>query len=254
MSKLPQKMALDESILQKSVQVFRGEVKPCRGVIVVSRRQRRILVSFRGSSFHSLSTFVADSKIFLSQWPAFWPESKVHQGFKGVHLKCYGSYSARVLEYAHQYPRAKVIFVGHSLGGALSLLGALQFGHDHPHIRHRLEVTTFGMPRIGNDHFSRGYNQFGITTNRITNGFDLVSNLPFFYGYTHVRGEIYIVPESHETIYCTYNEETLEEDNACSNRITFSTSRLQDHGAYWGIGDYLPYRLSRPSTDTLVGS
>ncbi|KAJ1916183.1 hypothetical protein IWQ60_008183 [Tieghemiomyces parasiticus] len=250
--RLRERLTLDENLIQHTVQLFKGRVKPCRGFVAVDRSQRRIMVVFRGSTVRALSTFVADAKLFPTAWPGFWAHSKAHRGFVGVHKLCYDAYAPLVRQYLSIYSQARVIFIGHSLGGALGILGAVEFSRHYPEHQGRLEVTTFGSPRIGSKDFSRNYNLLNIPTNRVTNGFDLVSNLPFFYGYTHVAGEIYIIPETHETVYCEYNQETLEEDKSCSNRVTFKMSRLQDHSSYWGISDYQPYRLRTPSTVTLA--
>lgn len=66
------------------------------------------------------------------------------------------------------------IITGHSLGGALTTLGAMDFADYHP------IVYTFASPRLGNPDFVVGYNAIPILSNtwRVFNTEDLVPFLP----------------------------------------------------------------------------
>jgi pimeloyl-ACP methyl ester carboxylesterase len=70
-------------------------------------------------------------------------------------------------------PGAKLIFAGHSLGGALAVIAASDAKTD------AAAVYTFGMPRAGNAGFVAGYNgRLGDRTFRLVYGNDIVPMVP----------------------------------------------------------------------------
>ncbi|KAJ3244333.1 hypothetical protein HK104_008051, partial [Borealophlyctis nickersoniae] len=69
-----------------------------------------------------------------------------------------------------------VTFVGHSLGGAIALIAAMDAAFDRTHLNldnNRLFTFTVGMPRVGNSAFARLVHQSGITTYRHVNKNDI---------------------------------------------------------------------------------
>ncbi|KAK6024114.1 triacylglycerol lipase [Ostertagia ostertagi] len=48
------------------------------------------------------------------------------------------------------YPQHRILFTGHSLGGALASLASTMFAHRHPSVADRIHLITFGQPRVGN--------------------------------------------------------------------------------------------------------
>jgi hypothetical protein len=78
-----------------------------------------------------------------------------------------------------------VFVTGHSLGGALAVLAALELAKAGATVA---AVYTFGMPRPGNAHFKSEYDgRLGTTTYRLVNGNDIVPTVgPSFLGFRHV--------------------------------------------------------------------
>lgn len=111
------------------------------------------------------------------------------------------------------YPGYQLTLVGHSLGGAVAALAALDFqarGWEP-------QVTTFGEPRIGNAHLAEYLDKAfpaNIKTNqshmyrRVTHIDDPVPLLPLQeWGYVMHAGEIYIAkpdlsPHPQDLLYC----------------------------------------------------
>ncbi|KAA8498137.1 Lipase [Porphyridium purpureum] len=88
-----------------------------------------------------------------------------------------------------KYNPFRILVTGHSLGGALATLFALDLkvscGIDS-------EVYTFGQPRVGNKAFARFYNSEVPQTFRIINDWDVVPHLPLRKaGFHHCGQEIW---------------------------------------------------------------
>eukprot|EP00892_Ulva_mutabilis_P001936 jgi/Ulvmu1/11743/UM008_0156.1 len=88
-------------------------------------------------------------------------------------------------------PAWAVTTTGHSLGGALATICAYDLGtsRDTPY---RVACHTFGCPRVGNDRFTAAYVRAVPQTFRFYNRNDLVAQVPWFAGYTHVPAELRI--------------------------------------------------------------
>lgn len=50
-----------------------------------------------------------------------------------------------------EYPNAKLVLTGHSLGGAVATLAAIDFAHKNIHVD---RTIVFGAPRVGNARFA----------------------------------------------------------------------------------------------------
>ncbi|KAK5975708.1 hypothetical protein GCK32_009171 [Trichostrongylus colubriformis] len=57
------------------------------------------------------------------------------------------------------YPDYRVLFTGHSLGGALASLASTMFAHHNPSIGDRIHLITYGQPRVGNYEYAMTHSQ-----------------------------------------------------------------------------------------------
>ncbi|KAF2090480.1 alpha/beta-hydrolase [Saccharata proteae CBS 121410] len=180
----------------------------------------RIILAFRGT--YSLTNTIVDLSTIPQEYipypassgdddgdepddpeapPAHPPKCEnctVHTGFYSSWLNTRNKILSDVADAVAAYPDYKLTLVGHSLGGAVATLAALDFEARgwNP------QVTTFGEPRLGNqalmqyidDRFSLNEN----TSNnkkfhRVTHAADPVPLLPLEeWGYHMHGGEIYI--------------------------------------------------------------
>ena len=83
-------------------------------------------------------------------------------------------------------PIKHVIFSGHSLGGALATLAAVQFAKQYPDIV--VSCVTFGSPRVGNGTFAQMFNKCCAGSFRFVNEDDPVPMGPTPIRFTHVKG------------------------------------------------------------------
>ena len=191
-----------------------------------------IVVSFRGTDSHSyynwvenMRTWRTDLSLSYEGMPA---QALVHGGF---FYSYNGSYLAgnvseavmSIIEERRSHPRGggggsggewdqgylfskdtkdsdgnqrgsmpTVFVAGHSLGGALATLCALEmkFVLGVPDVR----LITFGSPRVGNSVFASWYSKTIPQHLRFTHNRDMIPSLPPMYmGFSHIAQEIWIV-------------------------------------------------------------
>lgn len=117
-------------------------------------------------------------------------EIKVHKGFYRSYLE------ARDITHNHVKMEEKVIVVGHSLGGAIANLAALDIQYNFPEID--VSCLTAGAPRVGNQAFIDSYNKRVPNTVRMVYRNDIVPGVPFkCLGYKHTKGNRQIGKRTH---------------------------------------------------------
>lgn len=133
-----------------------------------------IVVTFRGSD--NTMNWISDFSYFKSPYNrSGCNDCSVHIGF----LNSYNSLANEIMEYmpflAATYPGAKVVVTGHSFGGALAALAAV----DLQLMGHAVCLNTYGAPRVGESNFVNYSNSLLTLTNlRAVYLNDPVPNLP----------------------------------------------------------------------------
>jgi len=145
----------------------------------------RFVVAFRGSEETGITDWITDLKFAQQVFP--YEESnnrkvKVHYGF----IQAYKSVREAVLQAAKQTAAKKIVVAGHSLGGALATLCALDLQYN---TGKEVSCYTYGSPKVGNADFRASYNRRVPQTYRFVNRFDIIPSLPPI-GYRHV-GQLY---------------------------------------------------------------
>lgn len=131
----------------------------------------------------------------------FKQEIQVHSGF----LSAYDSVRTRLLSLIKQavgymdddvkpLGRWHVYVTGHSLGGALATLLALELSSSQLANRGVISVTmyNFGSPRVGNRRFAEVYNEKMKDSWRVVNHRDIIPTVPRLMGYCHVAQPVYL--------------------------------------------------------------
>ncbi|XP_020682704.1 uncharacterized protein LOC110099777 isoform X5 [Dendrobium catenatum] len=170
--------------------------------------RRRLVVAFRGTEQAKWKDLLTDL-MFL---PAglnperlggdFKQEVQVHGGF----LNAYDSVRNRLLmliklaigyheeHHLESMPKWNVYVTGHSLGGALATLLALEISTS-PMAKHGMISVTmynFGSPRVGNRRFADIYNEKVKDSWRVVNHRDIIPTVPRLMGYCHVAQPVYL--------------------------------------------------------------
>jgi len=130
-----------------------------------------VIVAFRGTS--TTTDWISDAMASQAKFKCVNHSGYSHRGFSKIY------YSARetVLSAISGLSADKSLFVtGHSLGGALATLCALDVAansfYDHP------VVYTFASPRVGDPTFAKEYGKRVNDSFRVHNRFDVVTHLP----------------------------------------------------------------------------
>jgi predicted lipase len=108
---------------------------------------------------------------------------QVHQGFYEEYRAMSEKVKDEVTKYKQSYSRAKLYLGGHSLGGALAILAALDIvSKDYDIVDskgiHADELYTFGQPRLGDTNFAHYCSSKIENLFRVVNYEDIVPHLP----------------------------------------------------------------------------
>jgi pimeloyl-ACP methyl ester carboxylesterase len=131
-----------------------------------------------------------------------------------------------------QHPDYQIVFVGHSLGGALATLAAVDF-QDRYGYGDRISIYTFGSPRVGNPGWARYVDSlpFGNRMYRIVHRGDPVAHLPpNFLGYEH-SSQMYSILQNGEYIKCSMKPGTGESPDCLDDWFDLNPIR---HTGYFG--------------------
>ena len=150
---------------------------------VCARHGNRLFIVFRGTQ----STGEKISNSMAGKLDAVFdnlPDGQVHRGFH----RCYASVRPAIQEFllAHAGPKSIIRVTGHSLGGALASLAAMDIATGGLPCR-ALEVFTFASPLVGGARWARHFSAQGFAAWRIANRRDIVPKVPpTLLGYRHV--------------------------------------------------------------------
>jgi len=201
--------------------------------IGVNPKYQEVIVGFRGTMPLSLNNWFNNLDVFSSdkQFPPY-PSAMVHPGFLDVWESHQGFLIPGVLNLIAKYPTYQLVIIGHSLGGAVGTMFAMQlfvnYGITSTHL------VTFGSPRVGDSAFHDLFVSSGVSHWRLVHEQDPVPHVPFqAWGYVHVPNEIWEV-ETNGVSSFTVCTDPNTEDPKCSDSNWFNVD-LFDHRNYMMI-------------------
>jgi hypothetical protein len=209
------------------------------GGVLISYNQnlKSIFVSFKGTD--TWQNWILDAILWKttvawtlpgSSWKAN-DEIKVHAGFAMLYNHLRNMVLDVTLELAEKWPNHEIVFTGHSLGGALATLAAVDF-QDHYGYGNRISLYTFGAPRIGNQNLAKFLNSlpFASRIYRIQQrGDPFVQLPPLFSGYRHSLQQ-YQIRDDGSMIKCHNTGETGEAQGCLDS---FLKLNIKSHFGYF---------------------
>ncbi|KAH6565249.1 hypothetical protein BASA62_007418 [Batrachochytrium salamandrivorans] len=249
------------------------------GIVAIQSSSKTIVVAFRGVNY--LSDWITNIK--FTKWSAPWlndgdvstnhkrvpfPENlEIHTGFQTAYLDVRSPMMAGIRTAQKNHPGFKLVFAGHSLGGALATLAAADYVNHESGDTPNVSLYTYGEPRIGNLEWADWFNSLPLASYRVTSQNDpgvlpqfyinlqiwmkpayttvpslttllilfvfLVPRLPpYMLGYYHTKQEYFIASDK-VTKTCT-NSDIAGETTDCSTKTLFETGIYAHiYGYYW---------------------
>ncbi|WP_438351098.1 lipase family protein [Paenibacillus sp. FA6] len=151
---------------------------------------KEIIIAFRGTSSTTnwISNVIASQKNFKY----IKEDCLTHRGFTDI----YSSTRIGIISALTRLSPDKALYItGHSLGGALATLCAVDIAANTTYSSPNL--FTYGAPRVGDPDFTRAFTQYVRNSYRVANLFDVVTHAPPFiyklpkrekkYYYSHIQ-------------------------------------------------------------------
>jgi hypothetical protein len=169
----------------------RGKQRVSIGLVLQSATGGDVVVALRGTE--GIQEWIHDAEFLLVPCPFLANAGHTEDGFTAVYLSMTTELATNsptvtkaLCTLACPKPITSVTICGHSLGGALATLLALDVAANTPF--KTPTVFTYASPRAGGPEFAGAYNHVVPNTIRIANRVDLVPKLPFPPAYEHVLG------------------------------------------------------------------
>ncbi|KAJ1944552.1 hypothetical protein EC988_005958, partial [Linderina pennispora] len=131
---------------------WRSQAPISVGYIGRNSNSKLLVISFRGTK--DTDDWIQDAEFVQDPWPPHFPGSLVHHGFLSSYQSVAHNVTSEVTRLAQMYPDHRIVFTGHSLGGAETVMCAVDLLNRRPDLKPRMHIYTYGQPRIGNDEWA----------------------------------------------------------------------------------------------------
>jgi len=202
------------------------------GLILISKETNNLIVVLRGTVETAVTNLIEDGYILprTQAWksnPQVPSNVYVHPGFWDAWNLLKPGIMQGIAQAKAQYNATHITFTGHSLGGAMATIAAMDYWATTGHAS---RVITFGSPRVGNYYFARFFEGiFGVNSMRFVNHYDFIPHLPLEdMGYYHTSVEHWFQNGTQTFKMCSF----LGEDATCSDQLSFWQWTLADHSLY----------------------
>ncbi|KAL4510135.1 hypothetical protein ABPG72_010328 [Tetrahymena utriculariae] len=207
----------------QDVKAFYNQTHQIKGYTAYDSLENNIIVAFRATTTNL--NWLLDFDYFKIKYPTC-VGCEVHRGFLIAWRDLQNSVLKSTIDLVQKYPNATLSVIGHSLGGALAILGAIDI---HLSVKAVDFVYTFGQPRVGNKEFAAFFDLNIANSYRLIHDRDLVPHLPLqSQGFYHQGTEVWYNQNSTSYTVC----QKYLEDKSCSDKLKSYT--MDDHDIYLG--------------------
>ncbi|EMR64488.1 putative lipase protein [Eutypa lata UCREL1] len=188
---------------------FSGILTDIQGFVSVDDTNKLIVTSFKGSS--SIRNWITDF-VFLQIPCDLTLGCLLHAGFSTAWEEVADEVLAGVKAAKAANPSYKIIFTGHSLGGAVATVGAGYVREEDGGSSYDIDIYTYGSPRPGNRAFVEHVSEQAGLEFRVTHTDDPVPRLPpILLNYRHTSPEYWFhTGGSNTTDYTAADGEVCE--------------------------------------------
>lgn len=164
--------------------------------VAVNHSKKSLIIAFRGTL--TPGSFFVDAAVAQVKYtghPEAPEDARIHAGFFYSFYRVSSRLRDSIKQVAALITEEYTIDVtGHSLGGAMATICALDLVGQKMFPASRVRLFTFGQPRTGNPAFAEFVSNIGFRSiSRITFNNDLIPHVPpTFMGYAHHRGEVWL--------------------------------------------------------------
>ena len=189
-----------------------NEIGETGGDVYIFCNNAKLVIAFRGTSFTIEDGFSAQdimqdikfNQVPLTNCEDFHHVAYVHNEFQEQYESLREFVRSRSTMLLNRYSPSEIVITGHSLGGAVSTLCALDFTRN-PIVPNRpqIKVVTFGSPKVGDHIFSVPFNASVKICYRMVVKYDPFPNLPPWLPgleYEHIGKEIFMREPDDDTI------------------------------------------------------
>ena len=147
--------------------------------IFLREKEKEIIIGFSGT--HGITQLVTE---ILEAYPVSYKLHDVNGGkvldyFYAHYVKAFrNDVLNKTQEITQKYPSYKLVFVGHSLGGALTIHAAADIILSGLANHTDVVVYTYGQPRVGNSKFNEAWRPKVKEFYRLVHNKDLISHVP----------------------------------------------------------------------------
>ncbi|KAI0533464.1 lipase [Xylaria digitata] len=171
----------------KVIATYAGSSTDIRGFVSTDAKNQVIVVSVRGS--HSIRNWITDLEFIQKDCSSLVSGCKVHSGFAKAWDEISSAVLAAVKAAKAANPAYRIVFTGHSLGGAVSSLGAAYARKAGLEV----DIINYGSPRVGNAAFASFVSDQPGVEYRVTHLDDPVPRLPpIILNYAHTTPEYWL--------------------------------------------------------------
>ncbi|BCR89853.1 lipase family protein [Aspergillus chevalieri] len=196
------------------------------GYLAADTTNNLLVLSFRGS--RTIDNWIDNIDFIQEDITDVCNDCWAHGGWWDAWQEVADELSGQIKDAVNQYPDYKMVFTGHSLGGALATIAATVLRNEG----YTIDLYTYGSPRVGNEALSEYITAQG-TLYRVTHTNDVVPKLPPPIGYAHPSPEYWVTSGNYETV-TTEDVEAIEGTNSTAGNAGTDGVSVIAHLHYFG--------------------